>query len=168
MSLPNKTSPANPLPTHILKSICSSISPFLTTLFNSSIRSRIFPSHWKSAIVRPLLKKQSLDPSLPSSYRPISLLPTLSKLLERLILIQINAYLSSSNMYPPFQFAFRSNHSTEITCIKVYHDLLISRDKALYGVLISLDLSSAFDIVDHSVLLSRLRYDYGFSSSSVA
>lgn len=133
-----------------------------------SIHLSHYPSSFKHAIVCPLLKKHHLDPSSASSYRPISNLPTISKLFERLILRQVSNYISSNSMFPPFQSAYRPQHSTMTACTKLSNDLLLALDKHLVSLVISLDLSSAFDVVDHTILLSCLRQRYCFSSHVIS
>ena len=117
---------------------------------------------WKSAQVTPLLKKPILDHNVASSYRPISNLPVLSKLSERLVLNRVMSYLNNSTILPTHQSAYRCHHSTEKAVTKVYSDILVSADDGKLSLLILLDLSAAFDLVDHSILLKRLESTYGF------
>ena len=122
----------------------------------------IVPKSWKSAQVTPLLKKPSLDHNVASSYRPISNLPVLSKLSERLVLNRVMSYLNDSNLLPTHQSAYRRHHSTETAVTKVYSDILGAADDGKLSFFILLDLSAAFDLVAHSILLKRLESTYGF------
>ena len=109
---------------------------------------------WKSAQITPMLKKPSLDHNIASSYRTISYLPVLSKLSERLVLNRVMSYLNNSNLLPTHQSAYRRHHSTETAVKKVYSDILGAADDGKLSLLILLDLSAAFDLVDHSILLN--------------
>jgi len=115
----------------------------------------------KSALVIPLLKKSSLDPDVLDNYRPISLLPFLSKLLERVVLSKLLDHLNKNNLFVPVQSAYRSGHSTETALLKIFNDLLLSIDEGCAAILILLDLSAAFDTVDHEILLARLESYFG-------
>ena len=131
-------------------------------MVNQSFSEGIVPKSWKSAQIIPLLKKSSLDHNVASSYRPISDLPVLSKISERLIFNRVMSYLNNSNILPTHQSAYRHHHSTEMVVTKVYSDILGAADDGKLSLLILLDLSAAFDLVDHSILLKRLESTYGF------
>ena len=162
--LPNKQYASDPTPTWILKKISGMILPFVKSMVNQSFSEGIVPKSWKSAQVTPLLKKPSLDHNVVSSNRPISNLPVLSKLSERLVLNRVMSYSNNSNFLPTHQSAYRRHHSTETAVTKVYSDILGAADDGKLSLLILLDLSAAFDLVDHSTLLKRLRSTYGFDS----
>ena len=112
-------------------------------------------------MVQPLLKKPNLDPSILSNFRPISKLPFLSKVLEREVYIQLQAYLTRNNIYEKFQSGFRAAHSTETALLRVQNDLLLATDSGSSAILVLLDLSAAFDTVDHGLLLTRLEQVVG-------
>jgi len=103
--LPDKSSSADPVPTSVLKQIADIIRPFIAELFNCSLRKGLFPAQFKGAIIVPVLKKSGLDATNASSYRPISNLSVLSKLMERLVARQLMEYLSLAD-FPPLQFGF--------------------------------------------------------------
>ena len=100
-----------------------------------------------------------------SNYRPISNLSFLSKLLERCVNEQINNYLSMNNLLPAVQSAYRKQHSTETAVLKVLSDIYSAADAGQITLLGLLDLSSAFDTVDHQILFDRLQFSYGFEGA---
>jgi len=103
-----------------------------------------------------MLKKPQLDPEICSNYRPISKLPFISKLLEKVVFSQLEFYLNSFNILDMFQSGFRTLHSTESAQLKVINDILLALDSDSCVVLVLLDLSAAFDTTDHNILLERL------------
>jgi hypothetical protein len=161
--LPDKSSSADPLPVPVLKSVAGELAPFLTELFNRSLASGCFPLSFKDAFITPILKKPSLDTADIRSYRPISNLSVVSKLLERAVARQLVDYLRSSNLLPPYQSGFRAGHSTETAVLRVLSDLLLAVDSGDYAALVLLDLSAAFDTVDHAILLKRLQTSFGLN-----
>ena len=116
----------------------------------------------KSGYVTPLLKKADLDAADVKSYRPITKLSVLSKLLERLVAQQLTEYLTENGLLPELQSAYRAHHSTETAMLKVMGDILLALDSGNLNMLSLLDLSAAFDTVDHDTLLRKLQTSYGF------
>jgi len=102
------------------------------------------------------VKKPNLDVTDASSYRPISNLSVLSKLLERLVVRQLLDYLTSADLFPTLLSGFRSGHSTETAILRVLSDIILVVDHGDVAGLVLLDLSAAFDTVDHDILLQRL------------
>ena len=122
-----------------------------------------FPESCKSAIVRPLLKKPSLDPENFGNYRPLSNRPFLSKITEKVVLAQLLKHLQTNKRLYHLQSAYRSDHSTETALLKICSDILSALDKKKFALLSLLDLSAALDTIDHSILLSRLQTCLGIS-----
>ena len=120
------------------------------------------PASIKEAIVIPLLKKQSIDPGVLSNCRPVSNLPQLSKTLEKVVDNQIMD--QTNNMSDMYQLAYRKHHSTETVLLCVTNDIKLAMDSKKGTILVMIDLSSAFDTIDHSILLSRLELRYGITS----
>ena len=123
--------------------------------------SGIVPDDFKEALVDPLLKKLNLDINVLKNYRPVSNLLFISKVLERVVFSQIGGHLSENNLNEKFQSAYKASHSTETCLLKVTSDILNSIDDGHVSVLTMLDLSSAFDTIDHEILLKRLKITFG-------
>lgn len=160
-ALPDKCCAADPVPTSILKQLAGDVAPFLAALFNRSMTEGVVPASFKMAFITPLLKKPNLDVADVRSYRPISNLSVISKLLERLVARRMLKYLTVNNLLPRFQSAYRPHHSTETAVLKVLADILLAIDGGDLAGLALLDLSAAFDTVDYDVLLRRLQTTYG-------
>ena len=157
----NKTCQLDPAPTWLVKDMRRLLSPFISLLFSKSLTTGCFPQEFKEAVVRPLLKKTGLDASELKNYRPISNLPFLSKLLEKVVQVRIQAFFDSNGLMPNMQSAYRRFHSTETAVTKVVNDLLLAADSGQMSALCLLDLTAAFDTVDHELLISRLERQFG-------
>ena len=161
-NLPNKQCALDPIPTWLLKQIASLIAPFLVSIFNSSFKSVTVLQGSKLACMTPILKIPKLNQSEPSSYRPISNVPALSKRLERLVLERTRSYLVENDLFPRFQSAYRPFHSTETAITKIQMDILKAADEGRFSLLILLDLFSAFDLVNHNILINKLYSKFCF------
>ncbi|KAK3556064.1 hypothetical protein QTP70_004385 [Hemibagrus guttatus] len=151
------TCPLDPIPSAMLQTISPDLLPFITTVINESLTSGHVPIAFKKATVIPILKKLALYPSDISNHRPVSLLSFLSKILERAVCNQLSDYLMQNNLHDPNQSGFKAAHSTESALLAVTEKLHAARSAKLSSVLILLDLSAAFDTVNHKTLLSTLR-----------
>ena len=140
----------------MLKAGKAALVPIFHHIFNLSINTKVFPDIWKEAIVTPLFKSGQRDD--PNNYRPISVLSTISKVLERCVHDQLYSYLSVNNLLNDRQSGFRKGHSTS-TCLVDFLDNIYREvdEGGACGVLF-LDLSKAFDTVDHEILLLKLRH----------
>ena len=161
--LPNKTSPLDYLHTAVLKSCSDVMAPLICRLANLSFADGVFPTCFKLAQVTPLLKKTSLDEDDPANYRPISNLNTISKVIERLALARFLPHVAASGNFSPLQSAYRKHHSTETALLKILGNLYRIIDEKKTAVLIGLDLSAAFDTIDHNILMERLHSVFGVS-----
>ncbi len=150
------TCPQDPTHSHLLQAISPTLLPALTHIINTSLLTGIFPTAFKQARVTPLLKKPTLNTSLIENYRPVSLLPFIAKTLEQVILNQVSLFLLQNNKLDAKQSGFRSGHSTETALLSVTEALRIAKADSKSSVLILLDLTAAFDTVNHQILLSAL------------
>ena len=121
------------------------------------------PAELKHAHIKPRLKKSSLDPELLSHYRPVSNLPFISKITEKVANTRIEQHLLENNLHDPLQSAYRKQHSTETALIKIQHDIVQALDSGRVAALVLLDLSATFDTIDHAILLERLKETHGIS-----
>jgi len=159
----NKTCSLDPAPTWLIKQFRHLLAPFITLFVNSSLNSGYVPQKHKQAIVFPKLKKDNLDVTQLKNYRPISNLSFLSKLLESAVQKRLQSFLDQTGGLPKQQSAYRRWHSTETALLRIYNDLLQAADRGEVSALCMLDLSAAFDSVDHELLLRRLEFRFGFT-----
>jgi len=138
-SMPAKSSPLDVLPTSLIKSCRSSFAHIIARLANLSFEHATFHAKFKIAQVTPLLKKQGIDTRDPSSYRPISNLNTVSKVIERLVLARIVPHVTSSPNFDGMQSAYRTKHSTETALLKITNDVYEDLDQHQSTLLVALD-----------------------------
>ena len=131
------------------------LAPVITHIFNFSLSTNSFPSAWRIARIIPIPK--SKDPKSFSQYRPISILPFLSKVLERIVSEQLNQYLLENRILSQFQSGFRSGHSTVTALIKVCDDIRFNMEKQNLTIIALLDFSNAFNTVDTDLLIAVLQ-----------
>ena len=150
----SKATGVDEIPARILKLAAPVIINSITKIFNCSIVTGYFPLDWKIARVTPLHKKGSKN--LMENYRPIPILPIISKVFERILYDQFYEYLTSNNLLSKQQFGFRRFHSTMSTLLDCTNEWYINMDRGLYNLVVFLDLKKAFDTVDHVLLLAKL------------
>ena len=143
----------DPIPTTLLYENLDILSSTITNIINTSLTTGIVPCDLKTAVVKPLLKKPSLDKNLLKNYRPISNLTFLSKILEKVVLHKLLSHLQENNLSNPFQSAYRAGYSTETVLLRTVNDILSALDNDNISVLVLLDLSAALDTIDHQILL---------------
>jgi len=139
---------------HILKASCDVIAPQLAYMFNRSIKTSKFIDEWKVARVTPIHKGGSTSDI--NNYRPISVLPIISKIFEKLIFNQLYDYLTTNNLLHSDQSGFRPHHSTATCLLKQVDDWLKNMDEGKINGIIQIDLKKAFDTVDHEILVHKL------------
>ena len=150
---------------NLLKNMSEIISSTLTIIINQSLTTGIFPDRLKCAKVVPIYKKD--NPHLPGNYRPISLLPAISKVFEKVVYSQVYEYLSKNNLLYKNQYGFRKKHSTELAAMEVSIKIFENLDKKKLPLAIFLDFSKAFDTIDHEILLYKLSH-YGIKNTALA
>nr|CAI5861082.1 unnamed protein product [Callosobruchus analis] len=144
---------------HMLKLCLPVINDYLLHIINSCLEIGYFPDQWKTALVIP--KPKCSNPASFNDLRPISLLPVLSKLLERAVHMQLFEYLTRTKILPLHQSGFQKHHSTTTSLAYLSDSILSSLDKKLMNILALLDFSKAFDTLNHSLLIAKCKY-YGF------
>ena len=156
----------DPIPTKLLKQHVDIILPAITKMINSSLASGVFPHPWKQAIVTPLLKKPGLDLTF-KNFRPVSNLPYVSKLTEQTVACQATQHMEENAPLPECQSAYRKYHSTETALTKIQSDILMNMEHQSVTLLVMIDLSAAFDTVDHPIMLNRLQHRFGISGRAL-
>lgn len=149
-----------------IKLIFPLIGDILVDIFNCILTYSQFPSSWKRSIIIPIPKVKL--PSAPSDFRPISILPSLSKVLERLMFNQMSQFFEMNSLLGEFQSGFRSKHSTSTALLKITDDIRMNTDVKKLTFLCLLDFSKAFDTVVHGRLCNKLVQNYKFSRSAAS
>lgn len=148
----------------MLAYITPHLSDYITFIINKSLSTGMFPSRWKLAHVVPIPKLS--NPSQLNDFRPISILPLLSKILEKIVAKQLTTYVNEYSILPSTQSGFRSDHSTTTALLHVTDDIIKSWDDNKATCLILLDYSKAFDTIDHGTLLKKLKF-FGLGDSAI-
>ena len=163
----NSTCELDIIPTKLLKDVVGSLLPTITKIMNLSLSSGIVPLSLKHAIVRPHLKKPHADSEDFTNYRPVSNLSFLSKILEKLVAKRLLSHMDNHNLHEVMQSAYKKYHSTETALVRVQNDILTHIDNKHGVILVLLDLSAAFDTIDHKTLLHQLRHRMGISGTAL-
>ena len=150
--------------TKLLKGILPAILPQVTHLMNLCLATNTFPSKFKTAVITPIYKSGS--PTLFSNYRPISVLPVLSKILERIMYNQLLTFVHEQNILYDKQFGFRSKHSTYMPLVLLYDQITANLADGRKAAGIYLDLARAFDTVNIKILLKKME-KYGFRDGAL-
>lgn len=163
----SSSSPLDVLPTRFFKEVSAFLSSDILTVFNKSLSSGVVPSVFKSAVVQPLLNKANLDTDNFNNFTPISKLPFLAKLLERVVYSQLLSFLNDHSLFEKFLSGFRNHHITETALLKVVNDIRMNSGTGCCTVLVLLDLTAAFDTVNHDIVISRLEYWVGVTETAL-
>ena len=164
---PSKSSRLDPIPTWFLKENIDHLLPVLTNIVNISLSSGIFPKGAHRAVIKPLLKNASMDKNNIKNYRPVSNLTYVGKLIEKVACSRLMEHVEANNLADPFQSAYRPRHSTETALIKVKNDIMFSLNSNKVILVVLLDLSAAFDTIDHHILVSRLSTRIGIKGTAL-
>lgn len=146
------------IPVRVMKASIYNIAEYVSNLVNCSLSSGIFPDQLKIAKVCPIFKDG--ERNLFSNYRPISILSSFSKIFEKVVFNRVTSYLEENNILFKGQYGFRKRHSTYMALLDMYDKISTAIDRHEYAVGIFIDLSKAFDTLDHSILLKKLQH-YG-------
>ena len=167
LSSPSKSCDLDPCPTDLVKSCLDILKKPIANIINYSLLEGIFPSQFKKASVKPLLKKPSLPKEDFKNYRPVSNLNYLSKLTEKVVASKIKGHINNSKLDNPFQSAYKSFHSTETALLTIQNDIYAAMEKGRVTAVTLLDLSAAFDTIDHDLLLDRLSEWFGVKANAL-
>ena len=160
-----KSSSVDPLPAELFKENLEVLLPVLTDIVNASLSSGSIDGA-KLAHITPLIKGQGLDSSNLKNYRPISNLSFVGKLIERVVLRRLNEHMENNNLHIPHQSGYKKMFSTETLLVRIVNDLLIASSESKATVVLMLDLSAAFDTVDHNKLLQVLKNELGITGKA--
>lgn len=166
-NMPNKSSSMDVIPMWLFKHCLTELKHSVHFIVNESLQSGVFPSLLKQAVIRPSLKKPGLDSDDLKNFRPISNLTFLSKIIEKCVHNQLTNYVESNGLFAAFQSGYRKQHSCETAVTKIHNDILMMVDKKTNVVLLLLDLSAAFDTINHQLLLQKLTKLYGIKNSVI-
>ena len=144
------------IPSKLLKMAANIVAPSFTSIFSKSILTGIYPNDWKTAKVTPLFKKGIK--SDPNNYRPISVIPIISKVFERIVYNQLFHYLDDNKLLPGCQSGFRSLHSTLTALLEATNAWSVNIDNGLLNGVVFIDLTKAFDTIDHEIILRKMSY----------
>ena len=159
-----RKTPNKQLPAWLVKELCDMLTPIITSMANASFTQGLFSDSHMHAVVRPRIKKPSLDPLDNKSYRTISNLTLVSRTVERLVVNQMNIHVNQYGLFPARQSAYRQHHSTETVVTIVHNDIIVRSTDARFVsalALVLLVLSAAFATVDHGILLEVLNERFG-------
>ena len=160
---PSKSCSLDPWPTFLILDYLDILITPINSIINASLEQGKCPNFFKQAHVTPILKKTSLDKEVFKNYRPVSNLNVISKILERVLAVQLQTHLDEAGLMTAFQSAYRKHHSTESALLNIQNDILLNMAKGSVTAFTLLDLSAAFDTIDHTILLDRLNVYYGIS-----
>ena len=136
------------------------LCPLITKIVNISLTQGEIHHQWKTAVVRPLIKKLGLV-LIHANFRPVSKLSFISKVIEWCMLLQLSEHFKEYHLQPDYQSAYREDYSCETVVLKISDDILWAMEKQSIIGLIALDLSAVFDTVDHDILLDILYTKFG-------
>ena len=156
----------DPFPTNVVCDSLDVLLPVITNKVNASLSTGYLPDNWKETIINPLFKKGAIDFAF-KNLRPVSNLQFVSKITERAVFDQVYAHVMNNELFPELQSAYSKSHSTETALVKIVNDILLDMNRQHVSLLVLLDLSAAFDTVDHIILLRRLETSFGVTGDAL-
>ena len=168
MGMKMKSCEIDPIPTELLKKCLVEVLPTITKIINISLRDGVFVDEWKTAIICPLLKSLSLEIQKSASYRPVSNLPFLSKVLEKCAMDRFNEHCGLQSALPEYQSAYQRDHSCETSILKLVNDILWAMENQECTAVMVNDLSAAFDTIHHRILLEVMSENLGVKDTALS
>ena len=162
-----KVGPDDVLTPYLIKNHLDVLLPHFVNLVNLSLKTNSCDGI-KEAHIVPILKAINLDKELFENFRPVSLLSFISKLTERVVHMRINSHLDSNSLNNDSQYGYKKHHGCDTMILKLIDDIFVAVDKKFGVVMLIIDLSAAFDTVDHSLLLNMLQFKYRITGSALA
>eukprot|EP00666_Eupelagonemidae_sp_cell4sb_P001473 gene1473-biopygen21557 len=159
-SKPKTSSGIDEIPMTAVKQVGSRVPHYVALLANAVLRAQKWPEQWKRAQVSPLWKKKGCRQD-PQNYRPLAMLPSISRVVERLFSEQLKAHIQAAGILPEFQHGFRKGYSCETALIDLINWVALARERGEQVVVVSADYSAAFDTLDHEVLIRKLDSQVG-------
>ena len=157
----------DPIPTWLLKQCIKELVPAITSVVNTSLLSGTMPDDLRNAVVRPLLKKDNLDHDILKNYQPISNLCFRSKIIERAAASQLVDHMDKNNLGEELQSAYKKFHGIETATLKVQNDIVIAIDHKQCVIMTVLDLSAAFDALEHMIMNNRFDTHINISGTAL-
>lgn len=161
-----KTTGSDQISNYIIRKLPTNCLTTLLIIINNCLNNSYFPSEWKNAIITPILKNQKIATDA-SSYRPISILPSLSKILERVFLNKLNIFLEEENILPDIQFGFRPEHNASHAIDMFINDTCDTLNRKLACFACAIDIEKAFDTVWHAGLIFKLQNTFHFNPHTI-
>ena len=163
MNSPSKSCSLDHWPTFFVLDYLDILITHITSIINASLEQGKCPNFFKQAHVTPILIKSSLDKEIFKNYMPVSKLNFMSKILERVVAVQLQSHLDEASLRTAFQSACRKHYSIESALLNIHNDIILNMAKGSVTALSLLDLSATFDTIDHTILLDRLNVYYAIS-----
>ena len=162
----NKHCKLDPMPIWLMNECIEEFIPIITEIINTSLAVGEMPDILKHALIKPTLKKHGLELEM-KNYRPVSNLQFLSKVIESAVIEQYTEHLQTNKLTDNKQLAYKKYHSTETVLTKIHNDIMTNIGMGEITILVLLDLSAAFDTIDHEILISRLENSYGVKGTAL-
>ena len=148
------------MPTQLLFNFIELLYPLITHIINSTITTSNFPSNLKPTIIKPIVKDKSQNSNDLNNLRPLNNIPFISKVVEKVLHIQLDNYFHTNRLHATYQSGYKKYNSCETAMVHVIDDMQKHLIEGNYVAILLLDMSAAFDTVDHEILINRLKHNY--------